>query len=166
MLRGLKEGMQRWERALVHDILVGERFAWSIRKLLLLAGSGAVALGLAAIPGAEGALAGLGALEWAGVLIAGALFAYGFTTLPAISALFLLSGTLPPLGVAFVGALAAMVSDLLLFRFARNSLREEAGFVPTPEWKERMTGEPWYRGDTYNIKFFAILVIAGAARLV
>src|SRR3989338_369234 len=58
VLRGLKEGMQRWERALVHDILVGERFAWSIRKLLLLAGSGAVALGLAAIPGAEGALAG------------------------------------------------------------------------------------------------------------
>jgi penicillin-binding protein 2 len=28
---------------------------------------------------------------------------------------------------------------------------EEAGFVPTPEWKERTTGEPWYRGDTYNI---------------
>ena len=204
MLRGLKEGMQRWERALVHDILVGERFAWSIRKLLLLAGSGAVALGLAAIPGAEGALAGLGALEWAGVLIAGALFAYGFTTLPAISALFLLSGTLPPLGVAFVGALAAMVSDLLLFRFARNSLREEAGFVrrvfrlhphlgkgghralravgpliaglvlasPLPDEVAAAvlgSGRHDWRALavlSFAFKFFAILVIAGAARLV
>ena len=27
---------------------------------------------------------------------------------------------------------------------------EEAGFVPTPEWKERTRGEPWYQGDTYN----------------
>lgn len=28
---------------------------------------------------------------------------------------------------------------------------EVAGFVPTPEWKEQMRGEPWYQGDTYNI---------------
>jgi len=28
---------------------------------------------------------------------------------------------------------------------------ETAGFVPTPEWKIRETGEPWYLGDTYNI---------------
>ncbi|HXK36879.1 MAG TPA: penicillin-binding transpeptidase domain-containing protein [Candidatus Paceibacterota bacterium] len=28
---------------------------------------------------------------------------------------------------------------------------EEAGIVPTPEWKEDTTGLPWYTGDTYNI---------------
>jgi penicillin-binding protein 2 len=28
---------------------------------------------------------------------------------------------------------------------------ESSGFVPTPEWKLREKGEPWYLGDTYNI---------------
>jgi len=28
---------------------------------------------------------------------------------------------------------------------------EEKGFIPTPEWKNRKRGEPWYLGDTYNI---------------
>lgn len=28
---------------------------------------------------------------------------------------------------------------------------ENAGFVPTVEWKNRTTGEPWYIGDTYNL---------------
>jgi penicillin-binding protein 2 len=27
---------------------------------------------------------------------------------------------------------------------------EAAGLVPTPEWKEKTTGEPWYLGDTYH----------------
>lgn len=28
---------------------------------------------------------------------------------------------------------------------------ETKGFIPTPEWKIREKGEPWYLGDTYNI---------------
>jgi len=28
---------------------------------------------------------------------------------------------------------------------------EERGFIPSPEWKLREKGEPWYLGDTYNI---------------
>jgi len=28
---------------------------------------------------------------------------------------------------------------------------EEAGFVPTPDWKYTTFKEPWYQGDTYNI---------------
>lgn len=28
---------------------------------------------------------------------------------------------------------------------------ETAGRVPTPEWKKKFSGEPWYTGDTYNI---------------
>lgn len=28
---------------------------------------------------------------------------------------------------------------------------EEAGFIPTPEWKLKSKGENWYQGDTYNI---------------
>lgn len=28
---------------------------------------------------------------------------------------------------------------------------EEDGFVPTPDWKLDVRGEPWYQGDTYNV---------------
>lgn len=28
---------------------------------------------------------------------------------------------------------------------------EESGFLPTPEWKEKKTGEPWRLGDTYHV---------------
>lgn len=28
---------------------------------------------------------------------------------------------------------------------------EESGFLPTPDWKEKRTGEPWRVGDTYNV---------------
>jgi penicillin-binding protein 2 len=28
---------------------------------------------------------------------------------------------------------------------------ETAGRVPTPEWKQKFSGQPWYTGDTYNI---------------
>ena len=28
---------------------------------------------------------------------------------------------------------------------------EEVGLIPTPEWKEKRTGEPWYIGNTYHM---------------
>jgi len=28
---------------------------------------------------------------------------------------------------------------------------ERPGFLPTPEWKEEVKGEPWYIGDTYHL---------------
>ncbi|HEX3082601.1 MAG TPA: penicillin-binding protein 2 [Candidatus Saccharimonadia bacterium] len=28
---------------------------------------------------------------------------------------------------------------------------ETAGRVPTPDWKQQVSGEPWYTGDTYNV---------------
>ncbi|HEY6737161.1 MAG TPA: penicillin-binding protein 2 [Candidatus Saccharimonadia bacterium] len=28
---------------------------------------------------------------------------------------------------------------------------ETSGRVPTPDWKKKLSGEPWYTGDTYNI---------------
>ncbi len=28
---------------------------------------------------------------------------------------------------------------------------EKTGFLPTPEWKEKKTGQPWRIGDTYNV---------------
>lgn len=30
-------------------------------------------------------------------------------------------------------------------------LGERAGFIPTPEWKKKITGENWYVGNTYNM---------------
>ncbi|MBI4268398.1 penicillin-binding protein 2 [Candidatus Uhrbacteria bacterium] len=36
-------------------------------------------------------------------------------------------------------------------RVGIDLLGERSGFVPTREWKEEKTGQPWYIGDTYHI---------------
>ena len=48
------------------------------------------------------------------------------------------------------------IDDYLVAGFANHLLDidlpgEEAGFVPTPEWKYATKGESWYQGDTYNV---------------
>lgn len=44
---------------------------------------------------------------------------------------------------------------LELFSFGRKTqidiIGERAGFLPTPEWKKKTTGENWYVGNTYNM---------------
>lgn len=117
------------EQRLVHDVLVGERFLWETRKLGLLALSVAAGVALVSVPGFESALLGLGALEWVGVLLAGALFSYGLTTVPALSVLFLLARGLPPVEFAVVAAVGGTLSDLVLFNVAREGFREEASFL-------------------------------------
>ena len=46
-------------------------------------------------------------------------------------------------------------SGLEKFGFGQKTLidlpSEESGFLPTPEWKKRTTGENWFIGNTYNM---------------
>ncbi|MDP3697915.1 MAG: penicillin-binding transpeptidase domain-containing protein [Candidatus Taylorbacteria bacterium] len=51
---------------------------------------------------------------------------------------------------------AQKIADYLERGYANSKLGidlpgESAGFIPTPDWKLREKGEPWYLGDTYNI---------------
>lgn len=57
---------------------------------------------------------------------------------------------------SFSGLGVQRIDDYLKKSFADILLRidlpgEDAGFVPTPEWKYAEKKEPWYQGDTYNI---------------
>ena len=58
-------------------------------------------------------------------------------------------GKISGLGISrIVKYLQASFADLTL---GIDLPSEAPGFVPTPEWKEKTRGEPWYQGDTYNV---------------
>ncbi len=57
-------------------------------------------------------------------------------------------GTLEGLGVARMARYASAFG--LGDQTHINLFGEAAGFLPTPQWKEDVKGEPWYVGDTYH----------------
>jgi len=69
-------------------------------------------------------LSGLNSLSYFGTLIAGMMFAFGFTA-PFAVGFFI---TLQPSNIylaAFLGGLGALIADLLIFRFVRFSFMDE-----------------------------------------
>lgn len=59
------------------------------------------------------------------------------------------SGSVPGLGIERIARY--LESSLASVKLDIDLPGEEAGFIPTPEWKRQSRGEPWYQGDTYNI---------------
>lgn len=59
------------------------------------------------------------------IFIAGMLFTSVFTVAPASVVLFQMSQTSPVVIVAFIGALGALLGDMLIFKFVRDSLSED-----------------------------------------
>jgi penicillin-binding protein 2 len=58
-------------------------------------------------------------------------------------------GDIPGLGIERIAKyLISSWADKLLGIDLPGEVR---GFVPTPDWKEKNRGEPWYQGDTYNV---------------
>ena len=62
---------------------------------------------------------------YAGVFIAGVLFAYGFTAAPATAMLLILAGHHNIYLAGLIGGLGALVGDLIVFIFIRYSFRDE-----------------------------------------
>lgn len=71
----------------------------------------------------------LGNLGYLGSLIAGLLYAYSFTIAFSLSVFYFLGKFLDPFILALLGALGAVVSDYLLFRFVKQNLSEEIRFL-------------------------------------
>lgn len=71
----------------------------------------------------------LGSLGIIRIFIAGILFTSVFTTPLAISALIALGGVYDPLLVAAIGGLGALLGDLVIFRFFRDSIKDDIDFV-------------------------------------
>lgn len=63
---------------------------------------------------------GFGRFEYLGAFLAGMFFAYGFTTAHAIAVLYIIATTLNPFAVAFFGAVGAVLSDFVIFKFMKK----------------------------------------------
>lgn len=64
-------------------------------------------------------------LGYLGAFLAGLLFSYGFTTMPAIAIFLVLSQSLNPFIAALIGGFGALLSDSLIFLFIRTSFNDE-----------------------------------------
>jgi len=72
------------------------------------------------------AIESIGQFGYIGAFIAGMLFTYALTTIPATAALFVLSKTLEtPFIIALIGATGSVISDYIIFRFVRGRLLDE-----------------------------------------
>lgn len=93
-------------------------------NLYAIAGSIAMAVGLFVIakrfPVVEGRLRAAGYL---GTFIAGVLYDYSFTSLPAVSALILIGKSQNVWAAGTIATLGAVVGDLVLFRLLRSAKR-------------------------------------------
>lgn len=63
--------------------------------------------------------------EYLSAFVTGLFYSYGATTPLAIASFIILVQTLNPLPIAILGALGAVISDYLIFRFARDGLLPE-----------------------------------------
>ncbi|HEX7032709.1 MAG TPA: hypothetical protein VF172_06900 [Nitrososphaera sp.] len=64
-------------------------------------------------------------LGYPGTFIAGMLYAYGFTSAPATAILLILAAEQDILLAGLVGGLGALVSDLIIYLFVRNTFADE-----------------------------------------
>jgi hypothetical protein len=95
-----------------------------VHDLILIGASVVAAMYLVESNAVQTLLASTGELTSIGSFVAGLFFTSVFTTAPAIAALgklTLIQGILP---VATVGALGAVIGDLILFRFIRDRFAE------------------------------------------
>ncbi len=69
-------------------------------------------------------LSSLSNYVWLGSFVAGVFFTSIFTTVPAIAALGGIASAHPVWQVALIGALGAVVGDLLIFRYVEDELGE------------------------------------------
>lgn len=66
---------------------------------------------------------------YASILFAGTLFSSAFTTAPAIVLIASLGGSAHPFMVAAIGALGAVLADLLIFQFVEKRLAADAAYI-------------------------------------
>lgn len=64
-----------------------------------------------------------------GAFISGLLFTSVFTTAPAIAAFAHLGAEHAPLALAFLGAAGAVIGDLIIFTFVRDSVAEDIAYI-------------------------------------
>lgn len=95
------------------------------KNLILFFLSLLFAIGLILYPPFHSLLIHLGRFGYVGAFLAGMLFASTFTVATGAAILFLLAETLSPIEIGLLAGAGAVLSDLIIFRFIRDSLLKE-----------------------------------------
>lgn len=77
----------------------------------------------------------LGNFGYVSAFVLGFLFSLGFTTTPASATLFFLAKHINPVGMAFVGAIGAAVSNLMIYMFVKHQLLDEIRYILGEEFR-------------------------------
>ncbi len=97
----------------------------------------------------SGLISSTSGIKYLGGLIAGFFFTSIFTTAPAIVALGEIAKSGSPFITAFLGAVGALLGDLIIFRFVRDRL--------TDHMYEVLAHEKWWKRVhhlTFRLKYF------------
>jgi hypothetical protein len=124
----------------------------------------ALSIVIAIILAKTGALAGIltSTQEWTvlGSLIAGIFFVSIFTAAPAGVVLFEMAATNSIWEVALFGGIGALIGDLLIFRFIKDSLSEDIHWLIRKTKLERLTSIFRLRLFRWLIPFIGALIVA------
>lgn len=77
----------------------------------------------------------LGNFGYISAFILGFLFSFGFTTTPASATLFFLAKHLNPVGMAFISAIGAAMSNLIIYMFVKYQLLDEIRYILSEDFK-------------------------------
>ncbi len=129
------EAAERHVRHLVKDIAI---ILFSVLIAFILVKTGAIPELLASVKGFG---------VW-GTIVVGVFFTSIFTTAPAIVALAAIAAeTGAPLQTALFGAIGAVIGDIFIFRFVRDSIAEDFMYILKQGPKERLQ-------HFFKLKFF------------
>ncbi|HEY4500104.1 MAG TPA: hypothetical protein VJH70_03230 [Candidatus Paceibacterota bacterium] len=95
-----------------------------------------------------------------GSLIAGMMFTSVFTTAPATATLGELAQSNSVLLVAFFGALGGLLGDLIIFRFVRDSIKEDIVYLLKKARQERLLAIFRLRIFRWLVPFLGAIIVA------
>lgn len=98
---------------------------WRYKNTGLLLVSIATLIYFAGHPYVGSAVAAIGSLGYVGAFFTGILFTSTFTVTPAMVLLYHLASQLPPLHVALIAGLGAVLGDYIIFRFLKDRFFDE-----------------------------------------
>lgn len=130
------------------------------RDLIIIGFSFFVAVLVAVSDLAPNLLTATSEVKFLGSFIAGMFFTSIFTTAPATVVLFEISKANSILEVALLGGLGALVGDLVIFRFFKNSLAKDIGYLTRTPGIKRLAAIFKTKLFRYLIPFLGALIIA------
>jgi uncharacterized membrane protein YdjX (TVP38/TMEM64 family) len=131
--------------------------------LLFLIGI-SLAFAVTRIPVVTSTLLHLGKLKYLGAFIGGILFVSTFTIPIGIVILITLARTLSPILLILVAGIGAVLGDLLIFKFVKQSISEEA--KPIYEEVEKLVGKNHLKKIIHTKYFAWTLPVIGTLILV